>query len=84
MDFNFFENDIFCKNLNMNHNKIVLKKKIKIFSKTFSRTFQEYFSKNSHKNNWKVGGCGLCYPIYTQNYDNICLICRLKIEQMEQ
>jgi hypothetical protein len=64
MDFNFFENDIVYQILNMNLNKLVWKKNS---SKIFSKIFLEYFLNISSKaiTSQKLGGCGLCYPVYT-------------------
>jgi hypothetical protein len=42
MDFNFFENDIFNQNFNMNFNKIILIENHKYFFEDFSRIFQKF------------------------------------------
>jgi hypothetical protein len=60
MDFKFFENDIFCQILNMNHNKMVWRKILKIL-RFFLRIFFKYFPKSSKKAN----GCGSCYLVCT-------------------
>ncbi len=52
MDLNFFENDIFYQNFNINLNKIVwiyFLKKLKTFLKMFPRIFQEYSRNLSQK-----------------------------------
>jgi hypothetical protein len=64
MDLNFFENNIFCQNFNINLNQIVWKI-LKDFFEDFSKIFQEYFPKNNHKRSQKAGGHGLCYPSCT-------------------
>jgi hypothetical protein len=63
MHFNFFENDISYQTFHMNLNKIVWR-----FFKNIPRIFYEYFPKSNHTSSHKVGGCGSCCYVCTQNH----------------
>jgi hypothetical protein len=63
MDFNFFENDISYQTFNMNLNKIVWR-----LFKNIPKIFYEYFPKSNHTSSHKIGGCGSCCHVYTQNH----------------